>query len=166
MSRFRPMTAGDLFRFNAVNLDGFTETFLQSFYLRYLSNWPELCIVADGPDGTVAGYIIGKVEGKGRDWHGHVTALSVAPEFRKCGLARKLMAFLEDISEKKFKCYYVDLYVRVSNTVAVNFYRELGYRVWKTEKGYYSGQEDALDMRKPLSHDTELVCLKGAEEPL
>lgn len=107
----------------------------------------------------------GKVEGTGMDWHGHVTALSVAPEFRKCGLAQQLMTYLETVSEKKFKCYYVDLYVRVSNEVAVRFYRKLGYRVWKREVGYYCGDEDALDMRKPLSHDTDRFCMKGAEEP-
>lgn len=59
MTSLRPMTATDLYQFNSVNLDSFTETFLQSFYLRYLTNWPELCVVADAPDGTLAGYIIG-----------------------------------------------------------------------------------------------------------
>jgi hypothetical protein len=28
------------------------------------------------------GYILGKVEGKGTNWHGHVTAVTVAPDFR------------------------------------------------------------------------------------
>lgn len=34
------------------------------------------------------------------EWHGHVTALSVAPEFRRLGLAAKLMEMLEEISER------------------------------------------------------------------
>jgi hypothetical protein len=36
------------------------------------------------------GYIMGKAEGKGKDWHGHVTALTVAPEFRRIGLGGPL----------------------------------------------------------------------------
>ena len=28
------------------------------------------------------GYILGKVEGEESDWHGHVTAVTVAPEYR------------------------------------------------------------------------------------
>lgn len=43
---------------------------------------------------------MGKAEGSGENWHGHVTALTVAPEFRRLGLAAKLMQILEDISEK------------------------------------------------------------------
>ena len=32
------------------------------------------------------GYIMGKAEGIAENWHGHVTAVTVAPEFRKIGL--------------------------------------------------------------------------------
>ncbi len=42
---------------------------------------------------------MGKAEGHADNWHGHVTALTVAPEFRRLGLAAKLMNILEDISE-------------------------------------------------------------------
>ena len=43
---------------------------------------------------------MGKAEGRDENWHGHVTALTVAPEFRRLGLAGKLMSILEDISDK------------------------------------------------------------------
>lgn len=43
---------------------------------------------------------MGKAEGHGTNWHGHVTALSVAPDYRRLGLAAKLMSGLEEISEK------------------------------------------------------------------
>jgi len=43
---------------------------------------------------------MGKAEGSADTWHGHVTALTVAPEYRRLGLAAKLMQSLEDISEK------------------------------------------------------------------
>ena len=41
---------------------------------------------------------MGKVEGYGENWHGHVTAISVGPEYRRLGLAAKMMELLEDVS--------------------------------------------------------------------
>ena len=43
------------------------------------------------------GYIMGKAEGVGESWHGHVSAVTVAPEFRRMGLARTLMCNLEEV---------------------------------------------------------------------
>lgn len=44
--------------------------------------------------------VMGKVEGQGESWHGHVTAVTVSPEYRRQQLAKKLMNLLEDISDK------------------------------------------------------------------
>lgn len=44
--------------------------------------------------------VMGKVEGEGDLWHGHVTAVTVAPEYRRQQLARKLMDLLEEITHK------------------------------------------------------------------
>jgi N-terminal acetyltransferase B complex catalytic subunit len=43
---------------------------------------------------------MGKAEGTGENWHGHVTALSVAPSHRRGGVAAMLMKYLEDVSEE------------------------------------------------------------------
>ena len=43
--------------------------------------------------------VLGKVEGKGDNWHGHVTAVTIAPEYRRLGLAKRLMDSLEHVSE-------------------------------------------------------------------
>lgn len=48
----------------------------------------------------VCSTVMGKAEGHGENWHGHVTALTVGPDFRRLGIAAKLMAFLEDVSEQ------------------------------------------------------------------
>lgn len=53
------------------------------FYLQYLAKWPEYSVVAEGPGAQCMGYILGKAEGTGPGWHGHVTAVTVAPEFRR-----------------------------------------------------------------------------------
>eukprot|EP00923_Selenidium_pygospionis_P005280 GHVN01008866.1.p2 GENE.GHVN01008866.1~~GHVN01008866.1.p2 ORF type:complete len:165 (+),score=13.20 GHVN01008866.1:119-613(+) len=164
MVSLRPMTVYDLFRMNTVNLDVFTENFNAQFYLQYLTKWPSLCVVVDAPDGTMAGYIIGKVEGHGKNWHGHVTALSVAPEFRRTKLALRLMNYLEKISDLQFNCYFVDLFVRVSNTAAVKFYEQCTYEIYDRVEGYYNGDEDALDLRKPLSRDVDKSCLANSKK--
>merc|ERR1719203_1909798 len=156
------MLADDLFHFNSVNLDTWTETFNMGFYFHYLTQWPECCAVVEGNDGSIAGYIIGKVEGRGEDWHGHVSAISVAPEYRRTGIANRLMEYLEEISESVHDCYFVDLFVRPSNTAALEFYKSLGYVVYRTVTGYYSGEEDAYDMRRPLPRDKEQKSIKDA----
>jgi ribosomal protein S18 acetylase RimI-like enzyme len=54
--------------------------------LQYLAKWPEYFEVAETPSGRFMGYIMGKAEGENENWHGHVTALTVAPEYRRIGL--------------------------------------------------------------------------------
>ena len=71
------------------------------------------------------------MSGYGQEWHGHVTAVSIASEFRRSGVARKLMDKLELISEKMFACHFVDLFVRASNTSAIEFYKSIGYVVFR-----------------------------------
>ena len=39
-------------------------------------------------------------------------------------------------------CYFVDLFVRVSNSVAISMYKKLGYIVYRTVLQYYSGDPD------------------------
>ncbi|QRV89510.1 GNAT family acetyltransferase [Ceratobasidium sp. AG-Ba] len=143
------------------NLDVWTETYSISFYLSYLSKWPELCAAEVSPSGRMMGYVIGKAEGVGIEWHGHVTAITVAPEYRRLSVARKMMDYLEAVSDKLHNGYFVDLYVRCSNHVAINMYEGMGYSVYRRVKEYYVVQlpdnpddEDAFDMRKPLSRDT------------
>lgn len=43
--------------------------------------------------------VMAKAEGRDENWHGHVTCLTVRSDFRRAGMAGKLMKFLEDISE-------------------------------------------------------------------
>ena len=45
---------------------------------------------------------MGKAEGLQDQWHGHVTAVTVAPEFRRLGLARKMMDSLESVSTELY----------------------------------------------------------------
>lgn len=170
MTALRPFTCEDLFHYNNVNLDPLTETYNLGFYLAYLSKWPEYFTVAESPSGKMMGYIMGKSEARQNnplDWHGHVTAISVAEEYRRIGLAATLMKNLEEVSERKH-CYFVDLFVRVSNKVAIVMYKNLGYKVFRKIENYYAGvndDEDALDMRKSLSRDRDKLSEKPCNDP-
>jgi N-terminal acetyltransferase B complex catalytic subunit len=124
--------------------------------------------------------VIGKAEGSNAEWHGHVTALTVAPEYRRLSLARKMMSLLELVSDETYKGFFVDLYVRCANTVAIEMYEGFGYSVYRRVREYYGNlgvgkggrdEEDAFgalativafslnqrpaDMRKPLSRDPQ-----------
>ncbi len=158
----RKMTLDDLNNFNNVNLDFWTEMYTTSFYTTYLIKDPDLCIVAESTSGAIAGYLLAKVEGVGAEWHSHISAISVSPEFRKLGIAKLLLDHFEEVSQDVHFCFFADLYVRVSNDIAIEMYKRRGYHVFRTVKGYYSGVEDAYDMRKPLRRDFDGSSLIGS----
>ncbi|GAX73972.1 hypothetical protein CEUSTIGMA_g1422.t1 [Chlamydomonas eustigma] len=166
MTTIRRFTCNDLFNYNNVNLDILTETYNLNFYLTYLATWPEYCQIAVGPGDQVMGYILGKAEGKGRLWHGHVTAVTVAPDFRRQHLAQKLMRLLEDVTEKVHNGYFVDLFVRKSNGVAIGMYEKFGYIKYREVIGYYSGDENAYDMRKAMPRDVTKASVVPLKKPI
>ncbi|XP_013697023.2 N-terminal acetyltransferase B complex catalytic subunit NAA20 [Brassica napus] len=153
MTTIRRFSCNDLLRFTSVNLDHLTETFNMSFYMTYLARWPDYFHVAEAPGNRVMGYIMGKVEGQGESWHGQQ-------------LAKKLMNLLEDVSDKIDKAYFVDLFVRASNTPAIKMYEKLGYIIYRRVLRYYSGEEDGLDMRKALSRDVEKKSVIPLKRPI
>ncbi|CAN0456137.1 unnamed protein product [Ectocarpus sp. 12 AP-2014] len=108
---------------------------------------------------------MGKAEGQKELWHGHVTAVTVAPEYRRLGVAKQLMDSLETVSENVYNAFFVDLFVRVSNTLAINMYNAFGYSVYRRVLGYYSG-EDAFDMRKALPRDTDKKSVVPLSHPI
>ena len=64
--------------------------------------------------------------------------LTSVPGCRKQGLARKLMDMLEEITEKVHAGYFVDLFVRVSNTAAIQMYKKVSACIatilWRLKK--------------------------------
>lgn len=66
------------------------------------------------------------MEGTGDQWHGHVTAVTVAPPYRRLRLAEQLMGLLEAVTDKQHRGFFVDLFVRVSNVVAIAMYTKVG----------------------------------------
>ncbi|OJJ47843.1 hypothetical protein ASPZODRAFT_64523 [Penicilliopsis zonata CBS 506.65] len=172
MSYIRRMTPTDLLSLNLTNLDPLTENYDLGFYLNYLMRWPSLFSAVQDRSEGIVGYIMGKLEEQHPSmrssehytpWHGHITVLTVAPASRRLGHARRLTERLErgsDIND----AWFVDLYVRAGNKVAVGMYKGMGYSVFRRVVNYYSDDpsglsetgEDAFDMRKPCSRDKRL----------
>lgn len=83
-------------------------------------------------------------------WHifdeAHITTLSVHPDFRKKGIAQKLIfRLIDDCYKNKIK--YITLEVRESNVPAISLYEKNGFKSIGTRKGYYQdNNENALIM--------------------
>jgi N-terminal acetyltransferase B complex catalytic subunit len=99
---------------------------------------------------------MGKAEGQYANWHGHVTALTVAPNYRRLGLAKMMMDELERVTDCVYRGFFVDLFVRVSNEIAIKMYERFGYSVYRRVIDYYSGfqpgdvDEDAYGLFSPI----------------
>lgn len=177
----RRVRASDLLSLNLCNLDSYTENYDLNFYLTYLMRWPSLfqCVEEDG--GKIVAYIMGKLESSPAHlavpahsrlpWHGHITILTVAPPYRRLGYAKLLTSSLERTCNQS-SAWFVDLYVRVSNELAIDMYKKMGYSVFRRVVGYYSDDpngtseggegagEDAFDMRKPLDRDKNRIHIR------
>jgi N-terminal acetyltransferase B complex catalytic subunit len=122
MSELRRFRALDLFNINSVNLDWLTETYNLRFYLSYMATWPDLFLVQHAPssssllplkqiasktgtaEGRMMGYLMGKLEGTDKEWHSHVTAITVSPEYRRLGVAKGMMQGFEVSSDQSNPC--------------------------------------------------------------
>ncbi len=75
----------------------------------------------------------------------HILNVAVHPDFRRMGIAQKMLDFLFRESQKEgIKFYYLE--VRVDNTPAINFYKKNGFKELGLRKGYYSDGTNALVM--------------------
>ncbi|KAK2949517.1 putative N-alpha-acetyltransferase 20 [Blattamonas nauphoetae] len=137
------MDPRDLFKFNLVNLDVYTETYDISFYFEYLARWPEYCVVQENPQEQIVSYHIGKAEGVADNWHGHVTAVSVSPFYRRLHLGDSLMKHVERVSEID-DCYFVDLFVRVSNKYEVSLIKRHGEKIHDSHRSFLQKGETRL----------------------
>lgn len=80
----------------------------------------------------------------------HLDLLAVAPPYRRSGIGRQLLEWLEECAVVA-GIFNVDLEVRASNVEAQIFYSRMGYRTRLQLPGYYQGVEAALRMGRDLS---------------
>lgn len=111
------------------------------------------------------GTVLGKAEGTGTEYHGHITALSISPPYRLLSLATHLTAHLEHVSSSLYKGFFVDLYVRCNNDRAIKIYEGMGYSVYRRVREYYGnlgvgrGGRDEEDAFGKATYLTWLTCV-------
>jgi ribosomal-protein-alanine N-acetyltransferase len=90
----------------------------------------------------------------------HVHNLAVVPEWRRHGLARRLLALTLEIAARN-GARSAHLEVRAGNAAARGLYRAMGFREVGTRRGYYSAPvEDAIllsraDLAGPVARNLE-----------
>jgi len=96
-------------------------------------------------DGKIAGYVVLWVI---RD-EATVMTFAVSKEYRGKGYGKLLLN--ESLKKLKGRVRKVLLDVRKSNLKAIRLYKNLGFKVVKERRGYYSDGENALMMELRLS---------------
>ncbi len=90
-----------------------------------------------------------KVVGYGGFWYivneGHITNIAVAEEYRGKKIGKKILNAMINATEEMW-IIGLTLEVRVSNEVAINFYKGLGFVEEGVRKNYYENKEDAIIM--------------------
>jgi ribosomal-protein-alanine N-acetyltransferase len=90
--------------------------------------------------------------------HAHLNLLAVQPGYRRQGVGRQLLEWLE-ASARTAGIFTVNLELRASNDGARAFYQKLGYRAAGRRPAYYDGREDAVRM----THDLTVASASPAE---
>jgi ribosomal-protein-alanine N-acetyltransferase len=106
---------------------------------------PRANVVVARADGRVAGFGIMRYG----DEEAHLDLLGVAPAYRREGLGRRLVEWLEKPAVLGGLTAIV-LEVRRCNPGAQAFYERLGYRTLTEIAGYYQGREAAVRMRREI----------------
>jgi ribosomal protein S18 acetylase RimI-like enzyme len=126
-----------------------------AFYMRRPSAFT---LVAEGAgkerpkDGArvAASKILGFIVAEKQRQNGHIITIDVIEEARRLGVGSALLASAEDRLRGN-GAVAVELETAVNNEAAIRFYKQKGYFVERTVRGYYSNQMDALVMGKPLA---------------
>ena len=115
----------------------------RSMFAGELSKPSSICLGAF-EDGRLLGYLITSryVDA----WH--VMNVAVDPEYRRRGIATRLLEALFEMTKNDGRRGYT-LEVRVSNAGAISLYERLGFERRGVRRGYYTdNREDALIMWK------------------
>jgi N-terminal acetyltransferase B complex catalytic subunit len=174
MSSIKPFQATDLFNLTSINLDPLTENFYLYFYHQYLFTWPTLSYKSVDVNQEPTGYMLAKTEGKAKEWHAHISAVTVDPNYRRVGLGSYLCDQLKIVVEptRPIHAWFIDLFVKCSNKTAITLYEKLGYSVYRRVIGYYETNNnsnnstkqnddiDAFDMRLSLKRDVNNVTVR------
>ena len=143
----RPMDFEDLEQVVELEREAFTEPWSMSTFVYEITknSLASYLVVTDQEDeGKIAGYVgMWLISGEA-----HITNVAVFSSYRGKGLGEALM--MQQIAQSRLLgAERMTLEARVSNQVAINLYKKLGFREAGIRKKYYEDNgEDALIMWK------------------
>ncbi|MFX1513555.1 MAG: GNAT family N-acetyltransferase [Promethearchaeota archaeon] len=150
----RQFSMGDLQEVITINRICLPENYPRSFFTHVYSSAPEAFRVATV--GTkVVGYVMARLEDsvnifkRGRKKKGHIISVAVLPQYRRKGLAKRMLIECLEVLEKinAVECY---LEVRESNSSAISLYEQLDFVKARVIPRYYKDGESALVLTKSL----------------
>lgn len=113
---------------------------------RHIARADTLCVVAHDASGHLAGFAMMQY----LETSAHLLLFAVAPGWRRSGLGRELVAWLESCAQVA-GTFEIHLEVRASNTGGRAFYMAMGYQEVALVPGYYQGRESAVRMIRNVS---------------
>lgn len=122
-----------------------TEYYTEALLLDLYENWRNSFNVYTVNE-RIVGFIVGS---KFSRTEARILLLAVDKDFRNMGLGHALMKSFIDVCNQE-NLLSVRLEVRTDNVNAIGFYRNLGFSIISTIKGYYSDLSDAYLMWKLL----------------
>ena len=102
---------------------------------------PDCVVLAARQDSVLAGFAVMEFH----RMHAHLNLLAVEPSHRRLGVADQLLVWLTE-SARVAGLAHIVLEVRENNEGAMMFYRQAGYVIDGTIRGYYQGRENAIRM--------------------
>ncbi|ORD94980.1 NAA20 [Enterospora canceri] len=164
MFSYKKFLPEDIFMLDTCNLDSYCENYTLKYYLGYMvrNSRPFYAITYSNSSqeyynnltsgSAVYGYIFGfniskwlkTEEGEFRKYDGYqIHALSTSFLTRRLGLGTRMVQLFVDNIENEF----IKLFVRESNTRAVEFYRKNNFTVRRKVVNYYmKPEENAIEM--------------------
>ena len=112
------------FRFDEESMREFAE--VQNAFVR----------VAEKVCGEIVGFVITHMEQVASEQRAYVVTLDVSADYRRLGLARRLM---KEAEERAIAAgvRWMQLHVFTGNAAAIQFYEELGYERIRTRRRFY-----------------------------
>jgi len=142
----QPLQLDDVTAIEAIEQRSMPAPWSRMMFVSEIVKTTSICLGAFIDDALVAYVIVSRYVDA---WH--VMNLVVVPEYRRQGIATRLLATLFDMTVDDDRRGFT-LEVRVSNDAAIELYESLGFRGQGVRRGYYTdNREDALIMwRDPL----------------
>ena len=117
------------------------------FDLIAVLTFPDVVRLKAVKNGEMIGFVAGDPRpSQGFSW---IATIGVLPEYRRQGIARKLL----HACEKQLQTPRLRLSVRTTNHAAITLYEQEGYSTIDIWNGYYNDGENAIVMEKPRRTD-------------